>query len=126
MKLSKFIFPSVLTICIAAPVVACSGDDGDSETNADTNGDGDGDGDTNGDGDGDAETTGPSDDIDCQTYCVAYIDICAANGLNDEFASDAECNEACEMWDQAGKNCRYDQINMGACDQAANAGTACN
>lgn len=124
MKLSNLLSTCLLSLTFALPMIACGGDDGGT-TNADTDPSGDGDGDTTGDGDGDSET-GPSGDTTCAIYCVAYIEVCAANGLNDEFASDAECNAACEMWDQAGKDCRYQQIQDGACDQAANAGTACN
>ncbi|PRQ06218.1 hypothetical protein [Enhygromyxa salina] len=121
MKLSKLFTTSLIALCLSIPMAACDGgDDGDTtDTNA-TNAEDD----TTEDG-ATEEETGPSGDTTCSVYCVAYIQFCAEPGLSTEFASDAECNAACEMWDQAGKDCRYQQIIDGACDQAGNMGSAC-
>ncbi|KIG12090.1 hypothetical protein DB30_02035 [Enhygromyxa salina] len=101
-------------------MAACDGgDDGDTtDTNATDPGDTTDDGATE-------EETGPSSDTTCAVYCVGFIQFCAENGMSTEFASDAECNTACEMWDQDGKDCRYQQVIDGNCDQAGNLGTTC-
>lgn len=118
MQLTKLFTTCFLTACLSTIVLACGGDDGGTETTDPTAGDGDGDATGTSD-------TGPSTDIDCATFCVGYIELCLANGLSDEFPTNDACMTACEAWDQAGKNCRYEQIPA-ACDQAGNAGTTCN
>ena len=122
MKLSKLFTTSLIALCLSIPMAACDGDDGDTtETNASASND-----DTTDSGaDTTEEETGPSDDTTCAVYCVGYLQICVESGMSMEFPNNDACNTACEAWDQAGKNCRYQQVIDGACDQAGNTGDAC-
>lgn len=127
MKLSKLFTTCLIALCLSIPMAACDGDDdGDTtDTNATSATGATSTGDTTEGGADTTEETGPSGDTTCAIYCVGYIQFCAEPGLSTEFMSDMECNAACEMWDQAGKDCRYQQIIDGACDQAGNMGDAC-
>jgi hypothetical protein len=121
MKLSKLFSITCLSLSLCFSLVACGGDD-EGDTNADMSTTDNNE--TTGDGDGDAET-GPSMNIDCSVFCVTWIDMCAMTGMSTEWATSDECDAACQAWDQDGKNCRYQQIVDGACDQAGDMGTAC-
>ncbi|PRP90750.1 hypothetical protein ENSA5_61840 [Enhygromyxa salina] len=125
MKLSKIFTTSLVALCLSLPIAACDGDDeGDADTTADTNNDSTSGEDTNGEDTSDEET-GPSEDIDCSVYCVGYLMVCVESGMSMEFPNNDECSAACEMWDQDGTNCRYQQVIDGNCDQAGNMGDAC-
>jgi hypothetical protein len=121
MKLSKLFTTSLIALCLSFPIAACDGDDdGDTtDTNATNNGDTTEDGAT--------EETGPSNDTTCAVFCVAYLQLCVESGMSTEFPNNDACDAACEMWDQDGKNCRYEQISVvpPVCDQAGNTGDAC-
>ncbi|MFV8751561.1 hypothetical protein ACNOYE_13540 [Nannocystaceae bacterium ST9] len=77
---------------------------------------------------GDGDTTGDtaSEDVTCDVFCEAYITQCLQTGESTEFETNDLCLAACGAWDQAGINCRNEQIGAGACDQAGNMGSACN
>ena len=117
MKLTEFLTTCTFALCFALPLTACDGGDDDEETSSDTNAE-NADDTTGGDGDTGMET-------DCSTYCVTYIEMCLQTGMSMEFETDALCNEACGAWDQAGIDCRYDQIVAGMCGEAGNMGSSC-
>jgi hypothetical protein len=124
MKLSKRFISSLIVLCLSIPVAACDGDDDAGDT-TDDNTTSTKEADTGDDSADTTEETGPSEDTTCAVFCVGYLQICVESGMSMEFPTDPDCNAACEMWDQDGKNCRYQQVIDGACDQAGNAGDAC-
>jgi hypothetical protein len=97
-------------------ITACDdGDEGDDEA-AD-----------NGDGDGtEAEGTDTAEDVTCEVFCESFITQCLQAGESTEFETNDACLTACGAWDQAGINCRSEQIGAGMCDQAGNMGSTCN
>lgn len=113
MTIRNLIKTSLFALALVAPLGACDSGDEDGTT-----------GDENAETDtADETTTGePSEDISCATFCVQYIEF---GCIGTEFQTDAECQEACMGWDQAGTNCRYQQMVDGMCDQAGNMGSAC-
>ena len=118
MKRYNLLTTLLLTFAIVAPLSACSDDGGDTETNASMSGDGD--------GDGDATTeTGSGMEIDCATFCVYYVEQSGCIGGGGEFETDAQCQEACGMWDQAGIDCRYEAMLGGSCEDAGSMSSAC-
>lgn len=117
MKLCKLLSTSLMALCLALPMTACDGDDDGGDEAADSNGD------TNADENGDT-TDGGTMDITCDVFCEAYVTQCLQAGLSTEFETNDLCLEACNAWDQAGTNCRFEQI-PDACDQAGNMGDAC-
>jgi hypothetical protein len=120
MQLSKLLSTCVLVLGISLPLAAC--DDGDEGETADTNAEGT---DTNNETTGnDTESEGGMD-IECSVFCTGFVDMCIQTGNSTEFQTNDECLAACMAWDQAGVNCRYEQIIGGACDQAGNMGSAC-
>lgn len=102
-----------LTLCLTSSLACDDGDDSTDEA-ADTN--------SNGDGD---TTEGPSDDVTCEVFCEAFITQCLQTGESMEFETNDLCLEACATWDQAGINCRNEQIGAGMCTEAGNMGTSC-
>lgn len=116
MNIRNLIKTSLFALALAMPLGACDGGEDDH---------GDEEHDDHGDEEHDHETSeGESDgmDIDCATFCVQYIEL---GCIGTEFATDADCQAACGDWDQAGVNCRYQQMVDGMCDQAGNMGDAC-
>ncbi len=106
-------FSTVLLLALSlSPIAACdSGDDGSDEA-ADTK----------------ADTTSDSgaNDVTCDVFCESYITNCLQAGKSTEFETNDLCLAACGAWDQAGINCRNEQIGADMCDQAGNMGSACN
>jgi hypothetical protein len=106
----SLLFASLL--CLPLTLACDDGDDGGDEA-ADAN------------DNADADTEGPSDDVTCEVFCEAFITQCLQTGESTEFMTNDECLAACGGWDQAGTNCRNQQIGAGMCDQAGNMGSAC-
>ena len=112
MNIFKLISTTLLTLTLVAPLSACDGDDEEStETAVETTAE-----ETTGD-------SGPSEDITCAIFCVEYITSCL--GTEGGFETDMQCQEACADWDQAGANCRYEQMVGGMCDMAGDTTDAC-
>jgi hypothetical protein len=120
MKLLKLLPTCFLALGLSLSIAAC--DDGDDGDNADTNNDSTTDNNT--EETGDNETTG-ADDVVCATLCTNFVDLCIQTAMSTEFETYDECDAACQAWDQAGINCRNEQIIAGACDQAGNMGSTC-
>ncbi len=115
MNFRKLLSTTFLALCFALPMAACDeGDDGDDEAaeNAD-----------NADN-ADTEDTN-SQDYTCELFCEAFITNCLQTGDSTEFETNDACLAACGAWDQAGINCRYDQITADACGEAGNMGSTC-
>jgi hypothetical protein len=111
---STTLFASLLSLSL---ITACDdGDDGTDE--AADNGDGDG---TDG-----TDTTGGGDDVTCAVFCESFITNCLQTGESTEFETNDLCLTACGAWDQAGINCRNEQIGAMMCAEAGNMGTTCN
>lgn len=68
------------------------------------------------------EETGPDMEITCAIYCVTYIE---SDCLGTEFETNDQCQMACEAMTPEGRECRYEQINMGNCAEAGTMGTTC-
>ena len=60
----------------------------------------------------------------CAEFCEAYVTQCIQQQGSTEFQTNDQCLEACAMWDQAGVNCRFEQI-PDACAEAGNQGMSC-
>jgi len=113
MNIFKLISTTLLTLTLVAPLSACDGDDEEStETAAEAEA-----------GNETTEDSGPSEDIACATFCVEYIESCL--GTEGGFETDMQCQDACAGWDQAGTNCRYEQMVGGMCDMAGDTTDAC-
>lgn len=110
----------ILALSLTLPLAACdSGDDGDSsDSNAESN-------ESSNDTTGEDTSDSGAADVDCQTFCTSYVDLCLQTGKSTEFELFDDCNAACAAWDQAGVNCRNEQIIADACDQAGNMGSTC-
>lgn len=109
---STALFASLLSLSL---ITACD-DGGDGTDEAADNGDGD-------------DTTGGTDtaeDVTCDVFCESFITQCLQTGKSTEFETNDLCLTACGAWDQAGINCRNEQIGADKCDQAGNMGTTCN
>lgn len=103
---------ALVALVLGLSLTACDGDDGGTTDEA-----------------ADADTTTESDtaeDVTCDVFCEAFITQCLQAGKSTEFETNDLCLAACGTWDQAGVNCRNQQIGADACDQAGNMGTACN
>ena len=122
MNISKLLSTSLVALCLCLSMSACDGGD---DEGGDTADEGNADETTGGNGDGDGDADSGGEDITCSVYCVSFIEMCLQTGDSTEFETDAQCNEACAMWDQAGVNCRYEQIIDGACGEAGNMGSTC-
>lgn len=89
------------------------------------------DGDDSGDEAADTNTTsedttdGPSSDVTCEVFCETFITQCLQTGESTEYETNDACLAACGAWDQAGINCRNQQIGAGMCDQAGDMSSAC-
>jgi hypothetical protein len=108
---STALFASLLSLSL---ITACDdgGDEGTDEA---------------GDGDGDStEGTDTAEDVTCDLFCESYISLCLQTGKSMEFETNELCLAACGSWDQAGINCRSEQIGADMCDQAGNMGSTCN
>lgn len=117
MKLPQLLH-CVLAFGLCVSITACD-DGGDGDTSSDSNADADTTADTTA-----GETTG-ANDIDCQVMCQSFVDLCIQTNKSTEFETNEECVTACGAWDQAGINCRYEQMVGDACDQAGNMGSSC-
>lgn len=109
---STALFASLLSLSL---ISAC--DDGDDE-GTDEAGDGDGD---NTDGD----ETDTAEDVTCDVLCESFITQCLQTGDSTEFETSEACLTACGAWDQAGINCRSEQIGADMCGEAGNTGMTC-
>lgn len=110
MKLRKLLPTCFLAFGLSLTIAACDG--GDEGTTSDSN----------------AETSGAEEgnmDVDCATFCTSFVDLCIQTGASTEFETNDVCLEACAAWDQAGINCRNEQIVAGACEQAGDMSTSC-
>jgi len=111
MKLRKLLETSLICLALTAPLSACGGDD-DTDTST-TNAE-----DDETTGESTEEETGPDMEITCSILCVKNTEDC--QGV--VFETDAQCQEACEMWDADSRECRYQQIIDGNCDQVGDMG----
>lgn len=125
-----------LALGLTLPLAACDdGDNGDTtssdsnaesnDTNDDTNEETGDDSNDDANDDDEEDTSEPSPDVSCSTFCTNYVELCLQTGKSSEFELNDDCVDACDAWDQAGVNCRNEQILDDACDQAGNAGSAC-
>jgi hypothetical protein len=108
----SLLFASLL--CLPLTLACDDGDDGSDEA-----------ADTNDNAEADTTDEGPSDDVTCEVYCEAFITQCLQTGESMEFETNDACLAACGAWDQAGINCRNQQIGAGMCDQAGDMGSSC-
>ncbi len=116
MKLRKLL-PCFLALGLSVSLAACDdGDDGGDTTDSNAE-----------DNNQEEETTAEAgdEDVDCATFCTNFVDLCIQTGNSTEFETNDQCLEACMAWDQAGTNCRNDQIIAGACGEAGNMGSTC-
>lgn len=118
MKLLKLLPTCFLALGLSLSIAAC--DDGDDGETTDTNAN-----DSTTANNEDETTAEGGMDVECSTFCTNYVDLCAQTGKSTEFELNDDCLAACEAWDQAGINCRNEQIIADACDQAGNMGSTC-
>jgi hypothetical protein len=114
---STALFASLLSLSL---ITGCDGgDDGTDEAADNDNGD-----DTTGDTTGDTGTD-TAEDTTCPLFCESFITNCLQTGESTEFETNDACLAACGAWDQAGINCRNEQIGAGMCAEAGDMGSTC-
>jgi hypothetical protein len=118
-----------LALGLTLPLAACdSGDDGDttsSDSNAESNDTTDDTTDDTSDTSEDETGEDTNPDVSCSIFCINFVEQCVLTGKSSEFELNDDCVAACAEWDQAGINCRNEQIFADACDQAGDMGSAC-